>query len=639
MEDGGRVAGLDMTWQVTPYTVPLGLAILVASVAAYAVWRRRDSHAEFWGTLVQATIVAWAMLHLALVSTTQYDTKVLFLSLVVPLTSCLAATVLGFTLHYTGHGDLLTRRRLALLIGFPVGMLLLSLTNSYHELVFADLRLDTNGSFVELTYSWGPAFIGNAIICYVLTATGIGLLFEKFRHSRNVYRTISFLLLASVSILAMGTVVSTLQVSPFPHYLLLPLLYAVIGVVLVFATTSLRFVRLLPVDRVLSVVNRTDGRLVPLARDVIMEEVDNGIIILDADCRIVDINTTGKKMLATDRAVGRPVSDIVRPDVFREDSALDEIMRGGRRLEELQEQVWVTTPDEERCYDLTISALARWNGELAGYVALLHDITEQKRREERLREREQQLEQRTNALEREKAKLQHQNGRLNQFASTISHDLRNPLNVADGHMELVARDIDGEDGTAEIDAETLGTIRNSHDRMEAIIADTLTLAREGKVITETESVSLAATARAAWKNLDRGEATLVVETETTVESDRERLLSLFENLFRNAIEHGGDDVTIRVDRRGDDGFIVADDGKGIPDDRKDDALERGFSTNQDGTGIGLTIVRDIAGAHGWQIDVEDSDEGGAQFVFTGLDLSGEDGTLPKVDSVERSGTR
>jgi len=102
-----------------------------------------------------------------------------------------------------------------------------------------------------------------------------------------------------------------------------------------------------------------------------------------------------------------------------------------------------------------------------------------------------------------------------------------------------------------------------------------------------------------------------------VYTDDDRLRNLFENLFRNAVDHGSNDATVWVGTT-EDGFYVEDDGPGIPDDDKESVFESGFTTG--GTGLGLAIVEQIADAHDWTVHVEDGRRGGARFVFSGVDL-------------------
>ncbi|MFB6301465.1 MAG: PAS domain-containing protein [Haloferacaceae archaeon] len=202
--------------------------------------------------------------------------------------------------------------------------------------------------------------------------------------------------------------------------------------------------------------------------------------------------------------------------------------------------------------------------------------------------------------------LERQNEQLEEFANVISHDLRNPLNVANGRLEL-AREA--------CKSEHLDAVDRAHDRMRTLIDDLLTLAREGKQVSEVEAIDLAAAVDTSWRTVETDGATLTVETERTVRADRGRLQQLLENVIRNAVEHGGENVTVTVGDL-DDGFYVADDGSGIPEGER--VFEAGCSTADGGTGFGLQIVKQIAEAHGWEIGVTDGDEGGARFEITGV---------------------
>jgi signal transduction histidine kinase len=115
-------------------------------------------------------------------------------------------------------------------------------------------------------------------------------------------------------------------------------------------------------------------------------------------------------------------------------------------------------------------------------------------------------------------------------------------------------------------------------------------------------------------------ATLELAEEFTVRGDRDRLRHVFENLFRNAVEHGGEGVTVRVGRLGEDGFYVEDDGPGISEDERERVFEPGHTSEGGGTGFGLTIVKRIAEAHGWDVAIVESADGGARFEFTGVDV-------------------
>jgi len=206
--------------------------------------------------------------------------------------------------------------------------------------------------------------------------------------------------------------------------------------------------------------------------------------------------------------------------------------------------------------------------------------------------------------------LQRQNEQLEEFATVVSHDLRNPLNVAQGRLELAQ---------GQHDSEHLNAIGKAHTRMEALIGDLLTLAREGHGVAEFTAVDLSALIDNCWATVETNGATLVTDTDRTVQADRRRLKQLCENLIRNAVEHGSDDVTVTVGAF-ENGFYIADDGPGIPQAKRDDVFEVDFSTNTDGTGFGLSIVKQVAEAHNWGVQLSESENGGARFEITGINI-------------------
>lgn len=221
---------------------------------------------------------------------------------------------------------------------------------------------------------------------------------------------------------------------------------------------------------------------------------------------------------------------------------------------------------------------------IAAYV----DLTEQKRRE---------------------AELVRQNDRLDAFTSVVSHDLRNPLNVATGRLEL-AKD--------ECDSEHLTEVERSLQRMESLIEDLLELARHGEAGGEREPVEVAAVIERCWANVETSGGSLETDLSKTVLADKSRFKQLFENLFRNAIEHGGDSVTVRMGELS-DGLYVEDNGPGIPEADRSDVFTPGYSSHDEGTGFGLSIVKEIVEAHGWEITITEGSEGGARFEITGVE--------------------
>ncbi|WP_435073132.1 sensor histidine kinase [Halorubrum sp. HHNYT27] len=207
-------------------------------------------------------------------------------------------------------------------------------------------------------------------------------------------------------------------------------------------------------------------------------------------------------------------------------------------------------------------------------------------------------------------RMQRQRDQLQEFSRVVSHDIRNPLGIVDGYLDIAE-----ETG----DPEYFKRCRDAVDRMESLIDDLLFLTREGQTIGGREEIDLGALARESWSFVDAETATLSVDTTRVALGDWSRLQQVFENLFRNAVDHGGADVTVRVgDLPDGTGIYVEDDGEGIPEAERDDVFVDGYSTETSGTGLGLTIIQQVVAAHGWDIAVTESAAGGARFEIAGI---------------------
>lgn len=204
--------------------------------------------------------------------------------------------------------------------------------------------------------------------------------------------------------------------------------------------------------------------------------------------------------------------------------------------------------------------------------------------------------------------LQRTNDRLEAFADVLTHDLRNPLEIATAGLELVRQDCE---------SDHLTTVADAHDRMATLIEDLLTIAREGSGALELTTVKLAETVHRCWETVETRDASLDMRTDRTVRADEGQLRQLFENLVRNAVEHGGSDVTVTVGALDDEeGFYVEDDGAGIPVAERDRVFEPGYSSAAGDLGVGLAIVQSVCEAHDWGVTVTEGRDGGARFEVT-----------------------
>lgn len=211
----------------------------------------------------------------------------------------------------------------------------------------------------------------------------------------------------------------------------------------------------------------------------------------------------------------------------------------------------------------------------------------------------------------DKNELQQERDQLEEFASIVSHDLRSPLSVASGRLELAQ---------TECESEHLDHVADALDRMDALIDDVLTLAREGQEVRHPEPVDLESLFRECWTTVDTTKATYEITVDRTILADKSRLKQVFENLIRNAVDHNEGNITVKIGELN-DGLYIEDTGSGIPEDDREDIFETGYSTNEDGAGFGLSIVKQIIDAHHWRIRVTEGTGGGTRFEINGVEFA------------------
>ena len=324
----------------------------------------------------------------------------------------------------------------------------------------------------------------------------------------------------------------------------------------------------------------------------LIEVLKDPVYVLDEEGKFDFVNDAFTEKFGYERQelLGNGVS------VIKDEQAVEQGLNNLRRVlssdepdsvyfeTEIQSKSGESIPCEDH-----MTALPYEGDEFDGSVGILRDVSSEKERERELKQ---------------------QNRRLDEFAGIVSHELRNPLSVAVGNVELLRE---------ECDSDRINRIEQSLTRMSELIDDLLQLSRVGDDTDSMESVSLAEISKNCWQNVETGDATLQTKANRTIRADPNRLAQLFENLMRNAVEHASQDVTVTVSEL-EDGFYVEDDGSGIPEDSRDDVFEAGHTTADEGTGFGLSIVKEVAEAHGWEVSITEGSEGGARFEITNVEF-------------------
>jgi len=526
------------------------VAPLVGVAITGAVWWTRSDRASRAFAVFTAAATLWSVtVAIAFFVPTQ-SVASLTLRLGNVFAWVLAVGWLVFCLYYTGYERWLTRRTWALIAVTFVGGVSTVLINP-GGLVWTDLTMRAE-PFRHLVATRGPQFWVNTVVGYLYMSAGLFLLFRTALSARGLSRRQPLVIaVATVPNLVAHSAQNTAFV-PVPGFDYVAVTFILFTGVVTYMLFREDFLR-----------------AVPVTRTAVIESVPDGILVVDDQRRVVDYNDA-----ATDLFPG--------------------------------------LADGEKGLTPIPSALEDGNG----YVDRFDRPTETGPRQFVVESSESRgltvlVVRETTDIERRTRQLERQTEQLEQFASTVSHDLRNPLSVAKGRIEL-------EMGPG--DDESLAIALSALDRAEDIIEDALKLAQQGRAIEDRERVGLAAVARDAWETTETGRASLTVETDSgvTVYADRARVRAAFENLFRNALDHGPAGVAVSVGHT-DEGFFVADDGPGVPDDAREAAFQQGYTTADDGTGFGLAIVESVAEAHGWTVSITTSDDGGARFEFEGVE--------------------
>jgi signal transduction histidine kinase len=561
-----------MGWQLTPLVIPMFLALAVSlSILGYLVVVYRGRLGDplvvlyFWATVAAVVWTGFSTLKLL---QTDPTTKLLFFRFLHLGAAVLPPLIFLFVVAFTDRHRWLRTELVGALFLLPTVFLLL-LFFAPDGVVIGGKQV-FEGDIVVLRVTNGPGFSIFAAYSLLLVIAALTIVLLETRRFGPAYYPQAALISTAVLVPVLFSALTMAEVPPFvdDRINLVPTAGAVS--VVLFGVLLYRY-RLV--------------ELPPLAYATAMKYSPDALLVLDQDRQVVSANEHGNELLdALDGSLGTPLSESV--PAFDPESTSNELV-------ELE-----LSSKETTYHRVFVEPLTR-GGRRVGWVVVLRDETDQQRQQKQLQEKTEQLE---------------------LFASTISHDLRNPLNVAQGYLQLAQ---------SEVDREELDKVESAHSRMEEIIEEVLALARAETQTQELAPVPVENVVERAWENVTTDRADLRVETDRTVLADRTMMNHVFENLIRNAVEHGGGGVTITVGDL-DDGIYVEDDGAGIPPDEREAVFEVGYTGTTDGTGFGLSIIKQIVDAHDWEIEITESSGGGARFEMTDVEV-GEPSRSPSED--------
>jgi PAS domain S-box-containing protein len=351
-----------MQWQSTSYTFPALIASVVAAGLMYFAMRQRHIEQMWPFAMLTAAVAFWTLGYAFELSSVSLAAKLWFakfqyIGIVIPPVAWLA-----YAAFYVGRPALITRRRMLLAAIVPAITVLLVFTNEWHHLIWARAELETYRSWTMLSVSYGLWFWIHTIYSYIFLAIGTLFLFQGLVLSSSLYQNQIIIMVLGALGPWIANALYISGVSPFPYLDLTP--FGFTGSAIIFGWGMLRF-------RLFNVL--------PIARDIVMDNLSEGVIVLDPRNQIIDINRQAARLLN------------LQPKTLL-GSAGDSLLLKTLKLAPLvlvspewRQEVALEQPAAVQYLSLTMSPLISRRGKNIGRLIVLSDITQRKIAEQDLR--------------------------------------------------------------------------------------------------------------------------------------------------------------------------------------------------------------------------------------------------------------
>jgi PAS domain S-box-containing protein len=610
------------------YLVILALSALASAAIALFSWTRRAAPGTKSFIVLMAAVSFWSFCDLMRLLSSDYSTMVFWDKMSYLGIVLVGPSWLAFCLQYTGRDEYLNRRNLVLLSIEPLATLILVFFNEQFELIWTNLTVVEVGQFLDLAHGHGPWFWVHVVYSYLLILTGTAMLFQYALRSSSLYQNQAKVLALAAAIPLISNLLYVAGLSPFYPLDTTTLAFSLTGLV---AAWGMFHFKLLDI--------------VPVAYDSVVSSMADGVVIMDAQNRVADINPAALKMsgLTYQEIVGRhaDVLPMFKPDLLRHTPT----------TLESESELDYHGPNGHRFYDLRISALYDPQGDFLGRLGVFRDITDRKRAQNELLRAHQELErrvaERTSQLadanlslkeqmaelkqskkEREKliAELEIKNSEMERFTYTVSHDLRSPLITIKGFLGFLRQDLaKGSELRAEAD---IKRIEDAVDRMDLLLRDTLALSRIGRVADPLQYVNFGEIVKEALDQVSlqiQLSKVRIIQKESfpIVYVDRLRMVEALANLIENSIKYMGHQSSPEIEigwrKLADDtAFFVRDNGMGLDPSQHQKVFELFYKVDKksEGTGAGLAIVKRIVEVHGGRVWIESEVGKGCSVFFT-----------------------
>ncbi|NLD73227.1 MAG: PAS domain-containing protein, partial [Chloroflexi bacterium] len=344
-----------MSWQYTPYAIPLIVAGAVSLAVAAIVWRRRSTSGAWPMLLLMVSGAVWAFGNAMELGSRELGDKILWANVEYLGIVLIPVFWLVFAEQYTDVGRTLRYRDLLPLLILPLVTLVLVWTDPLHGLMRRSVRLDASGPVSLVAKEYGPWFWVHTAYSYLLLAVGTVLLVRVLFRSSHIYRGQAGALITAVLLpwLANGLYLAEPELTV--RLDLTPVAFVCSGTICSWAL--LRYGLL---------------DLVPAARQATLQGMADGLLVLDAQRRLVDMNPAAERIVRVTLAdaLGRTIDEVAPDDL------MPDLADAPAEAEALR-----TVDGQERWFDALASPLVDGRGMLTGWVLVLRDTTERKRAE------------------------------------------------------------------------------------------------------------------------------------------------------------------------------------------------------------------------------------------------------------------
>jgi len=389
-----------MNWQLHGYILSLVTCSLVCTAIGLYTWRRRDRAGLMWLAIMMWAVAIWTFSYGMELASADLSAITWWLRIEYVGIVAIPVTWLCFVSEYTGYWPRLKWTTLALLSIVPAVTLLLHWTNHLHHLYYSHIQVSSAAGFPLAALTRGPAYWAFIAYTHLMFAAGLALMVRFWLNARGLYRTQASAIVAGAAVPWLTNMVYLVGLRPFQYLDLTPLAFNITVAVTAWGIFRAHFLD-----------------IVPVAREKVMENIGEAILVLDKKSRLLDINPAGARLLglSNGQAIGRPL-----------DQLLDYWSELLRHIKAGEANIQITSPDGQQTFDLRIFPLRDEHGEIEGQLVVLLDITEHIRAEQ--------------AMRQAKDAAEASNRAKSAFLSNLSHEFRTPLNIILGFGQLMVND-------------------------------------------------------------------------------------------------------------------------------------------------------------------------------------------------------